>query len=161
MILNTIVYASLRDRVTEDADFGKKTNRIFKWSSFWSCKQAKLTHLGHRKPARILWTDDAPKTSHCLVRILMQRHNWTIFFFENEQAIVIGPCWTNFCSQKVKSRILVTFGFDRTALRVTQPKLHSMLCALFLKIAFQSQIWCRLATSELWFDTVGLLFVTL
>ena len=49
-------------------------------------------------------------------------------------AIVIGPCWKNFCSQKLKSRILATFGFNRTALRVTQPKLHSMFCALFLKI---------------------------
>ena len=35
--------------------------------------------LGHKKPARIPWKADAPKTSHCLVRILVQRHNWTIF----------------------------------------------------------------------------------
>ena len=62
-------------------------------------------------------------------------------------AIVIGPCWTNFCSQKLKRRILTTFGFNRTALLATQPKLHSMFS------------WCRLATSELRFDTVGLLFV--
>ena len=41
-------------------------------------------------------------------------------------AIVIGPCWTNCCSQKLKRRILATFGFNRTALRATQPKLHSM-----------------------------------
>ena len=27
------------------------------------------------------------------------------------------------------------FGFNRTTLRATQPKLHSMTCALFLKIA--------------------------
>ena len=29
-------------------------NHLFRWSSFWSwrvCKQAKLSHLGHRKPA--------------------------------------------------------------------------------------------------------------
>ena len=40
------------------------TNHIFRWSSFWSwriCKQAKLSHLGHRKPARIYWNADAPK----------------------------------------------------------------------------------------------------
>ena len=68
-------------RLTEDADFGKK------WSSIWSwrlCKQAKLSHLGHRKPERIHWKADAPKPSHCLGRILVQRHNWA-FFFENEQ----------------------------------------------------------------------------
>ena len=29
-------------------------------------------------------------------------------------------------------------GFNRTALRATQPKLHSMFCALFLKIALSA-----------------------
>ena len=38
-----------------------------------------------------------------------------------------------FCSQNWKRRILATFGFNRTALRATQPKLHSMFCALFLR----------------------------
>ena len=48
-------------------------NYLFRWSLFWSwrvCKQAKLSHLGHRKPTRIHWEVDAPKTSCCLVRIL-------------------------------------------------------------------------------------------
>ena len=36
-------------------------------------------------------------------------------------AIVIGPCWTNFCSLKLKIKILATFGFNKTALRATQP----------------------------------------
>ena len=58
------------------------------------------------------------------------------FFFENEtplqsMAIVIGECWTNFCSQKLNRWILTTFGFNRMALQATQPKLHSMFCALF------------------------------
>ena len=53
-------------------------------------------------------------------------------------AIVIGLCCTNFCSQKLKRRILATFGFNRTALRATQPKLPSMFCALFLKIALSA-----------------------
>ena len=30
------------------------------------------------------------------------------------------------------------YGFNRTVLRVTQPKLHSMFCALFLKIALSA-----------------------
>ena len=46
-------------------------------------------------------------------------------------AIVIGPCWMN-------RRILATFGFKRTALRSTQPKIHSMFCTLFLKITLSS-----------------------
>ena len=41
-------------------------------------------------------------------------------------AIVIGLCWTNCSSQKLKRRILATFGSNRTVLGVTQPKLHSM-----------------------------------
>ena len=35
--------------------------------------------MGHRKPARIYWKADTPKTSHCLVQILFWRHNWAIF----------------------------------------------------------------------------------
>ena len=29
---------------------------------------------------------------------------------------------------------MATFGFNRTALRATQPQIHSLFCALFLKI---------------------------
>ena len=34
-----------------------------------------LSHLWPRKPERIHWKADAPKTNDCLVRILIQRHN--------------------------------------------------------------------------------------
>ena len=37
--------------------------------------------------------------------------------------IVIGPCWTKFCSQKLKRRILLAFGFNRTALRAADATL--------------------------------------
>ena len=70
------------DQLTEDADFGKKNYHLFRWSSFWSwrvCKQANFSHLGQRQPARIDWKADALKTAHCLMRILIQRHNWAIF----------------------------------------------------------------------------------
>ena len=120
----------------------KKENHIFRWSSFWSwwvCKQAKLSHLEHRKPASINWKADILKTSHCLVRILVQRHNWAIFFRKWARTVTInGDCWTNFCSQKLKRSILATFGFNRTALRATQLKLHSMFCVLFLKITLSA-----------------------
>ena len=56
-----------------------KKNHLFIWSSFWFWrvyKQAKLSQLGHRKPARIHWKADAPKMSPYLV--------WP-FLFENEQ----------------------------------------------------------------------------
>ena len=60
----------------------KMPNHFFRWSSFWYwrvCKQAKLSHLGHKKPTRIYWKADAPKTGYCLARILVKRHNWAIF----------------------------------------------------------------------------------
>ena len=44
----------------------------------------------------------------------------------------------NFYSQKLKRKILATFGFNRTALRAIPLKLHSMFCALFLKIALSA-----------------------
>ena len=72
------------------ADFGKKKNHLFRWSSFWplrACKQAKLSHLGHRKPVCVQWKAGAPKTSHCLVRILVQRHNCDIFLWEWKIAV--------------------------------------------------------------------------
>ena len=58
------------DRLTEVTDFAKKI--IF-------LDEAHLGHLGHTKPARIHWKADTPITSHCLVGILVQRHNWAIF----------------------------------------------------------------------------------
>ena len=140
----------------------KKKNHLFKRRSFWS----PYTHLGYRKHARIHWKADANKSSHCLVRILVQRHNCASFLRKwasrdrYSQTSVIGPYWTNFCWQKLKRRILATFGFNRAALSATQPKLHSMFCTLFLKIALsQPQNSCRLATSQLRFDIVVLLFV--
>ena len=62
--------------------FWQKKNHLFRWSAFWSWrvrKQAKVSHLGHRKPTRMHWKADAPKTSHCLVRILVQKHNFALF----------------------------------------------------------------------------------
>ena len=136
------LYASLRGPAIEwqKMPILAKKNHLFGLSSYWSwrvCKQAKLSHLGHRKPARIPWK----------VRVTVWCGFWSrgiirLFFFENEQGesmvIVIGSCWTNFCLQKLKRRILATFGFNRTALRATLPKLHSMFCVLFLKIALSA-----------------------
>ena len=54
------------------------------------------------------------------------------FFFENEQreAVTVNGnryrAMLNEFSPKFKKRILATFGFNRTVLRATKPKLHSM-----------------------------------
>ena len=82
---------------------------------------------------------------HCLVRILVQMHNWVIFL----RKLARRGRYTNgdryremlnefFFSQKMKRSTLATFGFNRTALRAIQPKLHSMFCDLFLKIALSA-----------------------
>ena len=100
--------------------------------------------------------------SHCLLRILVHRHNWAIFF-ENEQGEAVrvngdryGVMLNEFLFTKLKRRILATFGFNRTAIRPTQPKEHSMFCVLFLKIALSAaelMSFCPLG------DAIGLLFV--
>ena len=61
------VFASLTRSAIESQKMpilAKKKNHLFRWSLFWSwrvCKQAKLSHLGHRKPTRIHWKAEAPK----------------------------------------------------------------------------------------------------
>ena len=106
-----------------------KKNHLFRWSSFWYwrvCKQAKLSYLGHWKPARIDWKTGAPKTRYkCAIflrkRARRGRHNQ----------------WRSLSGyvKSIKRRILAAFGFNRTMLRTTQPKQHSIFWALFLKIA--------------------------
>ena len=73
------------------------------------------------------------KTSHCLVRILVQRHN-----FENEQGMartVDGDRYRTMLNEFLFTKIGENdIGKFWTVLRATQPKLHSMFCAMFLKI---------------------------
>ena len=59
------------------------------------------------------------------------------YFFENEQRepVTVNGDHYQAILNTLKRRILATFGFNRTALRAPQPKLYSMFCALFLKIA--------------------------
>ena len=126
----------LRSTYRSKSKVSWQKNHLFRWSSFWSwrvCQQAKLSHLGHRKPAHIHWKADAPKPSLCLVRMLVQRHNWAIFF-ENEQGEAVTVNGDRYRAM-LNEFLFTTFGFNRTALRGTQPKLHSMFCTLFLKIA--------------------------
>ena len=156
------------DRLTEDADLGRK-NHLFRWSSFWSwrvCKQAKLSHLRHKKPARVNWKADASKTSHCLVRILVQRHNWAIVLQKwarrdrysqwwslssHVERFFVHKNWTVEYWQHLVSTGRRYVSHSRSYTRCFAP--------CFWRSLYQPHSWCRLVTSELWFDTVGLLFV--
>ena len=144
-------------------------NHLFRWSSFWFwrvCKQAKLSNLGHRKPAQIHWKADAPKMSHCLVRILVQRNNWTIFLRKwarrdrysqwrslsgHVKRIFVHKNWRGGYWQHLVSTGRRYVPHSRSYTRCFAP--------CFWRSPYQQQSWCRLATSELRFDTVGLLFV--
>ena len=47
-----------------------------------------------------------------------------------------------------EEKILAAFEFNKTVLGATQPKLHSMFCALFLKIVLS-------AAELMWFGQLG------
>ena len=86
-----------------------KENHLFRWSSFWCwrvCIQAKLSYLEHWKSARIHRKVDALKTSHWNeMKLNEMSKEWSL----HSMAIFIGPCWTNFYSQKLMRRTLLTF----------------------------------------------------
>ena len=71
-----------------------------------------------------------------------------------------------FCSQKLKSRILATFGFNRTTLRATQPKANSYMNLTYMSSYMNSpwiwhiwiHIWIRLHTAEATFDVLRPIF---
>ena len=92
-----------------------KKNHLFSWGSFWSwpvCKQAKLSYLGHRKPARTL----------------KSQHTQNESLFGAEAVIVNGDRYRAMLNEfLLKGRILATFVFNRMALCATQLKLHSIL----------------------------------
>ena len=149
------------DRLTEDADFGKK-NHLFRWSSFWSwlvSKQTKLSHLRYRKSVRIHWKANAPKTSHCFVRILVPRHDWSIFLRKwakrgrySQWRSLSGLVEWIFVHKNLRGgywQHLVSTGRRY----VPRSRIY-ILCfaSCFWRLYYQPQNWCRLAT-------VGLLFV--
>ena len=132
---------------------------LFRWKSFWSwriCKKAKLLHLGHRKPARIHCKADAPKTSHCLVRILVQRLNPAIFLRKwtkrgrytrwrslpsHVERIFVHNYWRGGYWQHLVSTVRRYVPHSRSYTRCFP------LC--FWISHYQSQSWCRLVACNL------------
>ena len=129
-------------------------------------QKCQLSHLGHRKPARMHWKANAHKMSHCLVRISVQRHNWAIFLRKwarrghysrfrslsgHAERIFVHKNWKGGYWQHLVSTGRRYVPHSRSYIRCFAP--------CFWRYYYQPQSWCRLATSELRFDTVGLLFV--
>ena len=59
------------------------------------------------------------------------------FFFENNQGEAVTVNSDRY-RPMLNEFLFTTFGFNKTALHATQPKLHSMFCILFLKIALSA-----------------------
>ena len=127
------------DRLTEDADFGKKKKKI----NFSEEAHFDLGGYVNKRNCRIWCIENLhayiEKPTHPK-RVTIWCGFWPKgiigpFFFENEQGAAVK---TKFYSQKLKRMILATFGFNRMAQRATQPKLYSMFCALLLKIALSA-----------------------
>ena len=136
------------DRLTEDADFGIKKIIISSEAHF---------DLGgyENKQNCCIWGTENP---HAYIEKPIHSKRVTVwcgiwsrgiigpYFFENEQGEAVTVSGDRYramlneflFTKKLKRRILVTFNFNRTARRATQPKLHSMFCALFLKIALSA-----------------------
>ena len=126
----------------EDADFGKK-NHLSDEANFNLCGYV------NKQNYRIWGTENA----HVCIEKPKHPKGVTVWcgfwsrgiigplFFENEQGAPVtinGDRYRAMMNEKLKRRILATFGFNRTALRATQPKLHSMICALVLKIVLSA-----------------------
>ena len=85
------------DRLTEEADFCK-TKIVFSDEAYFDLGgyvSKQNCHIwGTENPHAYIEKLMHPKCVTVWCGFLVQRHNWTIFFFENEQreAIVIGPC---------------------------------------------------------------------
>ena len=138
-------------------NFGKK-NLLFRWSSFWFwrvCKQAKLSHLGHRKHARIYWKHPKPVTGNWAIFlrkwVRRGRYSQWQWLSGHVDRYFVHKNWRGGYWQHLSSTGRRYVPHSRSYSRCFEPR--------FWRSHYQAQSWCRLATSELQFDTVGLLFV--
>ena len=118
-----------------------------------------------KKSARIHLKVAPQKISHCLVRLLVHRHNWAIFLRKwrrgrysswrslsgHVEWIFVHKNWRGGYWQHLVTKNDTNVAQSRSYTRCFAP--------CFWKSHYQPQSWCRFPTSELWFDTVGLLFV--
>ena len=171
MVMYTLEHVGLRSTYKRCRFWQKKKIIIIRWSSFWSwrvCKQAILSHLGHRKPARIHWKANARKTSHCLVRILIEKHNWDIFLRKWTRSGRYSQ-WRSLSGHVERISVHKNWkgGYWQHLVLIGRRYLpHSQsytrcFAPCFLKIALSAAEMMSFddLTPELRFDTVGLLFV--
>ena len=116
----------MTDRLAEDVDFDKK-KIIFSDDAHFDLgvyvNEQNCSIWGTEDPLAYIEQPTYPK------RVTVWCGFWSRgiigkFFFENEKQ---GEAVT----KKLKRRILAIFGFNRTALRATQPKLHLIFAFYF------------------------------
>ena len=107
-----------------------------------------MSHLGHRKA-------NAPKRTHCLGRVLVQRHNWSVFFENEEEEVVTvngdrnRTVLNEFLFTKIEEEDIGNIWFQQTGATC-----HTAEATFdVLRPVFEDHIISRRA------DVVGLLFV--
>ena len=112
------------------------------------------------------YINDALKTSHCLVRILVHRHNWAIFLRKwarigrySQWRSLSGHVEQNFVHKNWRERYWQHLVSTRRRYVPHSRSYTRCFAPCFWKSNYQPQSWCRLAISELRFYTVELLFV--
>ena len=156
------------DRLTKDADFGK-INHLITWSSFWSwrvCKQKNSRIWGTQNPYAYIEKPMHPK------RVTVWCGFWSSgiimpFFFKNEQreAVTVNgdrcrAMLNVFLFTKIEEEDIGNIWLQQNGATChTAEATFDVLRPFFWWSYYQPQGWCRLATSELRFDTVGVLLV--
>ena len=152
------------DRLTEDSDFAE--NKII------FSDEAYFDFGGYvNKQSCRIWGTENPHAyieklkSYCLVQILVQRHNWAIFLRKRARRgrynqwrslsghvewIFVHKNWRGGYWQHLVSTGRRYVTHSRSYIRC--------FATCFWRSNYKLQSWCHLATSELRFDTVGLLF---
>ena len=131
----------LNNELTQDADFGKKK------ITFSDEVHFDLGGYVNKQNCRIWGTEN--RCAYIEKTTQPKRHTvwcgfWSrdiigLFFFENKQGEAVtvnGNSYRTMLNEFLFTKI--EFGFNRTALSVTYPKLLSMFCALFLKITLSA-----------------------
>ena len=88
------------------------------------------------------------------------------FFFENEQEVSVtvnGNCYrailSDFSITKIEEEDIANIWFQQDGATCHIAEATVEVLRAVWRVHFQLQSWCRLATSKLRFDTVGLIFV--
>ena len=88
--------------------FWQKKNHLFRWNSWQVCKQSKLSHLVHRKPATIHWKVDTHTKRVTVCCGFWSRGIIGPFFFENKQGesiTVIGDHYRAMLNEFLSTKI--------------------------------------------------------